>query len=189
MAQDRADDSYVIYAQLLKSGPIEWRGARRKQWLLEATTNAMPLEVSCAPVAEHAGMNRLAGPMEPHTSVQAPPERKTEWDEVLDDYDRHCHDVVQLDASELKTEIPVRLLNDKETQAFRANPIHPPAEFADGAGLHRFTQVYFNAHHTLALVEQGMWCGGLCGNWRWVVLEKKDGEWKPLPWVHTSMIS
>lgn len=189
MPQDREDDSYVIYAQLLKSGPIEWRTVSRKQWLLEATTNAMALDVSCGPVAEHPGMNRRFGGMEPHTAIQAPAERQTEWNEVLADYDRHCHDVIQLDVADLKTEIPVRLLNEDEKRLYRQNSEKPMDEFAEGAGLHRFTEVYFNAHHTLALVEQGMWCGMLCGNWTWVALEKKNGQWKMLPWSHMTMMS
>ncbi len=68
-------------------------------------------------------------------------------------------------------------------------PSNPSAEFADGAGLHRFTEVFFNANHTLALVEQGMWCGNLCGNWEWVVLERKGRQWQVLPWVHAFAMS
>jgi hypothetical protein len=50
--------------------------------------------------------------------------------------------------------------------------------------MHSFTAVYFNRAHTLAMTEIGMYCGGLCGNWRWVVLERANGEWHILPWVH-----
>ncbi len=134
-------------------------------------------------------MNRLTGGIEPHTAVQAPPDRQSEWNEVLADYDQHCHDVIQLDLHSFKTDLPIRLLNAGEKQEYRKNPRTPSAEFADGAGLHRFTEVFFNRNHTLALLEQGMWCGGLCGNWAWVVLEKRDGQWKTLPWVHTFMVS
>lgn len=38
MPGDRARDSYAIYSPLLKSGPVEWRNASRKQWLIEDTT-------------------------------------------------------------------------------------------------------------------------------------------------------
>jgi hypothetical protein len=189
MPADRAKDSYAIYSQLLKSGPIEWRNVGRKQWLIEDTTKAMPLDVSCGPVADHPGMNRHTGGMEPDTAVQAPADRQSEWNDVLADYDRHCHDVIQLDRQNFQTDLPVHLLNADDKRNFMKNPRQPPAEFAGGAGLHRFTEVYFNANHTLALVEQGMWCGGLCGNSTWVVLERKQEEWKMLPWVHTFMVS
>jgi hypothetical protein len=64
-----------------------------------------------------------------------------------------------------------------------------PDEFKGAAGMHSFTAVYFNRAHTLAMTEIGMFCGGLCGNWRWVVLERKDGQWQTLPWVTMSMVS
>jgi hypothetical protein len=52
------------------------------------------------------------------------------------------------------------------------------------AGLHRFTEVFFNANHTLALVEEGMWCGSLCGELdvggagaqRWPMADDAVGE-------------
>jgi hypothetical protein len=182
MPGDRAEDSYAIYSQLLKSGPVEWRDAPRRQWLIEDTTNAIPLDVACHPKADSIGMN-------PHDAVKAPDDRQTGWNEVLADYDRHCHDVIQLDLESFRIELPVRLLNAEDKRSFTKDPGTPPAEFAGGAGLHRFTQVFFNANHTLALVEQGMWCGSLCGNWAWVVLERREGRWQALPWVHTFSVS
>lgn len=146
--------------------------------------NAIPLDVACQPEPGGSSMD-----MNPHTAVQAPPDRQTEWNEVLADYDQHCHDVVQLDYHSFKTDLPVRLLNAQDKQNFHKNPSRPPAEFADGAGLHLFTEVFFNANHTLALVEQGMWCGSLCGNWTWVVLERREDQWQMLPWVYTSLVS
>jgi hypothetical protein len=184
MPGNRAQDSYAIYSHLLKSGPIEWRNADRKQWLIEDTTNAIPLDVACHPASEI-----MSAEMNPHDAVEAPKDRQNEWGEVLADYDQHCHDVIQLDLESFRTELPVRLLNAEEQRGFTKDPAKPPAEFADGAGLHRFTEVFFNANHTLALVEQGMWCGSLCGNWTWVVLERKEGRWQTLPWVHTFAVS
>jgi hypothetical protein len=184
MPGDRAEDSYAIYSQLLKRGPIEWRNASRKQWLIEETTNAIPLDDACHPAPEVNAMG-----MNPHDAVKAPEDRQVEWNEVLTDYDQHCHDVIQLNLASFKTELPVRLLNAEDKESFVKDPGRPPAEFADGAGLHRFTEVFFNANHTLALVEQGMWCGSLCGNWMWVVLERRKGRWEMTPWVHTFAVS
>jgi len=178
MPSDRDQDSYAIYSQLLKSGPIEWRDASRTQWLIEGTTTAMPLGATCHPAS---GIDPVA--MNPHDAVKPPKDRQAEWNEVLADYDQHCHDVIQLDGNNFKTDLPVRLLNPDEKLVFMKAPQEPPDEFADGAGLHRFTEVFFNPNHTLALVEQGMWCGVLCGNWEWVVLQRKDGKWQMLPWV------
>jgi hypothetical protein len=184
MPGERAEDSYAIYSQLLKSGPIEWRNVSRKQWLIEETTNALPLDAACQPASDVHGIG-----MNPHDVVKAPEDRQTEWKEVLADYDQHCHDVIRLDNQSFRTKVPVRLLSAEDQKRFRKNPINPPAEFADGAGLHRFTEVFFNANHTLALAEEGMWCGSRCGNWVWVVLERREGRWEVLPWVHTFAVS
>jgi hypothetical protein len=184
MSGDRAEDAYTIYSQLLTSGPIEWRNASRTQWLIEDTTNATPLDVACRPASEGDPMR-----MNPHDAVKAPEDRQAEWNEVLADYDQHCHDVIQLDRESFRTELPVRLLNAEDKQSFVKDPVRPPAEFADGAGLHRFTEAFFNTNHSLALVEQGMWCGVLCGNWTWVVLERREGRWEVLPWVHSFLVS
>jgi hypothetical protein len=180
MPADRAQDSYEIYSQLLKSGPIEWRDAERKQWLIEDTTNAVRLDADCG--AENTGMS-------PRGGVKAPEDRQSEWKGVLADYDQHCHDLIQLDRDSFRTELPVRLLNAEDKRRFESDPHRPPAEFADGAGLHQFTQVFFNANHTLAAVKEGMWCGSLCGNWTWVVLERRQDRWVVLPWTVLSEIS
>jgi hypothetical protein len=134
MPGDRAEDSYAIYSQLLKSGPIEWRNASRKQWLIEDTTNAIPLDAACQPASEANSME-----INPHDAVTAPEDRQAEWNEVLTDYDQHCHDVIQLDRESFRTQLPVRLLNTGDKKSFAKDLVSPPAEFADGAGLHRYT--------------------------------------------------
>ncbi|MDR3793175.1 MAG: hypothetical protein P4L03_07330 [Terracidiphilus sp.] len=182
MPADRAEDSYAIYSKLLKSGPIEWRSVKRSQWLVEDTTTAESLTFPCQPLAGSHQMN-------PHTAVQAPFDRQEEWLQLLADYDQHCHDVIQLEQSSFRTELPVRLLNAADQQKFRETLQNPPAIFADAAGLHQFSEVYFNPGHTLALVQQGMWCGYLCGNWTWVVLERKNNHWKILPWTRGSIVA
>lgn len=183
MPSDRAEDAYTIYSQLLTTGPIEWRDVKRAQWLIEDTTNGMPLDLPCRPASgADAAMN-------PHDAVKAPEDRQSEWNEVLADYDQHCHDVVQLDQGSFRTELPVRLLNAEDKQRYMGSLLQMPAEFADGAGLHQFSEVFFNADHTLALVEEGMLCGTLCGNWAWVALEHKEGRWQMLPWVCAAAIS
>ncbi|MGA7245938.1 MAG: hypothetical protein WBX19_22330 [Terracidiphilus sp.] len=178
MPSDRAEDSYAIYSQLLKRGPIEWRDVERQQWLIEDTTNAVRLDVDCG--AENTEMS-------PRGAVKAPEDRQAEWNEVLADYDQHCHDVIELDRDSFRTELPVRLLNAEDRRRF--NPQRPSAEFANGAGLHQFTQIFFNASHTLAAVREGMWCGPRCGNWMWVVLERRQGRWEMLPWVYSATFS
>nr|AOS95249.1 hypothetical protein [uncultured bacterium] len=180
----RAEDSYAIHSQLLTGGPIEWRDAKRRQWLINDTARALPLDQACDP-----GSKDEPTRMNPHRSVVAPEERQTEWNEVLADFDEHCHDVVRLDRSSFKTKLPIHLLDADDQKRFRENPLGPPEGFADGAGLHSFSEVFFNRTHTLALVSQSMWCGMLCASWTWVALERREGHWEQLPWVRTSVIS
>lgn len=192
MPQDRVADSYEIYSQLLPGNQIEWGNAPRSQWLVEDTTKAEPPDSPCA----------SGGMMNPHKAIQAPQARQAEFAEVLADFDAHCHDRYQLEASKLHVELPVRLLDKEARERYvsgvsgymppqnnimKAPPT--PDEFKGAVGMHSFTGVYFNRAHSLAMAEIGMYCGSLCGNWSWVVLERTNGHWQILPWVHMSVIS
>ncbi len=192
MPRDRAADSYEIYTQLLPGNQIEWGNVPRSFWLLEDTTKAVPPDSSCA----------TSGGMNPHSAIQPPQPRKADFAEVLADFDEHCHDRYLLDASAFHLKLPVKLLDDDARKRYVSHVMHfmpppdhimqappTPDEFKGAAGMHSFTPVYFNPAHTLAMTEIGMYCGGLCGMWRWVVLERKDGQWQPLPWVRTYTIS
>lgn len=171
---------------------LKWGNAPRSQWLVEDTTKAVPLDNPCA-----SGLN-----MNPHQSINPPQERQRDFAEVLADYDAHCHDRYQLDGSNLRLKLPVRLLDEDARERYvsgvsgymppgndimRAPPT--PDQFKGSAGMHSFTAVFFNRAHTLAMTEIGMYCGGLCGMWRWVVLERKNGEWQVLPWVVSFTVS
>jgi hypothetical protein len=196
MPTDREEASYAIYSKLLPGNQIEWGDAARTQWLLEDTTVAVPLEGVCA------SGGPMVGSMNPHQSVKPPQERQAEFAEVLADYDAHCHDRYQLDPSKFHLSLPIRMLDEEARKRYVNGVMHymPPAndimrapatpdEFKGAAGLHSFTAVYFNRTHTLAMTEIGMYCGGLCGMWRWVVLEKKNDQWHALPWVFGYTIS
>jgi hypothetical protein len=190
--QNRAADSYEIYSELLPGREIEWGDAPRSFWLIERTTKAEPLNSPCT----------AGGMMNPHEAIRAPQSEQTSFSEVLADFDRTCHDRYQLDASQFHLKLPVRLLDEEGKKRYvshvsgymppKSNIMQAPPtpeEFKGAAGLHSFTAVYFNSAHTLAMTEIGMYCGGLCGNWRWVVLERKNGQWEILPWTVMSAIS
>lgn len=196
MPADRVEDSYRIYSQLLPGDQIEWGDAQRSQWLMEDVTKAVTLDSPCA----SGGM--MAGSMNPHHSIKAPEARQAEFAEVLADFDAHCHDRYKLEAAKFGLKLPVQMLDEEARGRYVQGVMHymPPAndimrapatpdEFKGAAGMHSFTAVYFNSAHTMAMTEIGMYCGGLCGMWRWVVLEKKNGQWKVLPWVYGYTIS
>jgi hypothetical protein len=74
--------------------------------------------------------------------VKPPLNRQGEWNDLLADYDRHCHDVIQLDSKRFDVRSAVGLFDAHDARRYRAN-LTPPAEFSD-AGLHEFSEVYFN---------------------------------------------
>jgi len=192
MPQDRMADSYDIYSQLLPGDEIEWGNVPRSFWLMEDTTKAEPPDSPCS----------TGGMMNPHKAIQAPPEKQAAFAEVLADFDADCHDRYLLDASQFHLKLPVRLLDEEARKRYTGHVMNylppqnnimqappTPDEFKGAAGMHSFTAVYFNRSHTLAMTEIGMYCGGLCGNWRWVVLERRNKQWQILPWVRMSMMS
>ena len=64
------------------------------------------------------------------------------------------------------------------------------AHYHGAPGLSRFSQVYFNSHHTLAMVFANGWCGGLCAHSYWEILELDNGgAWKRLGWHTTDLMS
>jgi hypothetical protein len=47
--------------------------------------------------------------------------------------------------------------------------------------LFQLSRVFFNQKRTLALVEVSMTCGPACGEGRWRVLQKNNGQWENYP--------
>jgi len=59
----------------------------------------------------------------------------------------------------------------------------------DSGGFIILSAVGFNKTKTLGVVYTGSSCGGLCGLWRFHLLEKINGEWKEVPGVTCEMVS
>ncbi|SEF99421.1 hypothetical protein SAMN05421819_1602 [Bryocella elongata] len=196
MPADREADSYAIYSQLLPHGLIEWADAERTVWLVEdTTTTSVRSDEPCDPAPGEGGGGIS---MSPNRAIQVPPERELEWRALLADFDAHCHERLALSADRLQPGLPVHLMDEAAMARYRSTRMGVTQEqasqlnaheFDGAAGMHSFSEVYFTPDHRLALVHTGMWCGGLCGMWAWVVLEHVDGKWKPLPWVHSFTIS
>lgn len=55
-------------------------------------------------------------------------------------------------------------------------------QYPDSSGFVDLSAVGFNADKSVAVVSKGRWCGSLCGEGRYYVLQKKDGKWIPLKW-------
>jgi hypothetical protein len=192
MPPDRAEDSYAIYSTLLPLGETADRPATFLA-VQDATITAVQPDAPCAvPEATDAMSRARSGGMNPHVNVTAPKGDRQDYDEVLADFDAHCHERLALTAESWRTRVPVHLLNETEQSEFRTtrNTQNPAAEKYKGTpALFAFSQIYFNTHHTVALVYATHWCGGLCGQGFWVAFQKENGAWKRLDWSAVSWIS
>ena len=187
MPQDRAADSYRIYSLLLPVGELANPGWPRDMWLLSDTTiSIVPPDQPCLSV------NVDGVDMNPHSAIEVPGERRQDFAEMLEDFDLRCHERLHLTAEAFNLVVPLRLLDQSEQEEFirlRFDPSGGPdadvitARYKGAPGISRFSEVYFNAHHTLAMVYANGWCGGLCAQSYWQVVELQDGlPWKRLGW-------
>ena len=191
MSAERSADSYAIYSSLLPLG--ETAGWKASFYAVrDSTVASLPPNAPClVPPAKSALDRARTGSMNPHTAVTPPEEQRTDYEDILIDFDSHCHDRYVLEAGNWTTKLPVRLLSDQQQAQFVTSRFKAAANdtFAGAASLYGFSAVYFNAHHTTALVYATHVCGGLCGEGFWIALEKKSGTWKPLRWNAASWIS
>jgi hypothetical protein len=188
MPADRVADSYKIYSSLLPLGETAGPGWPHDVLLVQdMTITVIPLDQKCN--------DPLSATMNPHQAVHPTDDRRQDFAEILQDFDHHCHERLILDPNSWKVAIPVRLLNAQEQKEFQStrmnsNPNTPAAQKFKGApALYAFSQLYFNAHHTVALVYATHWCGGLCGQGFWIAFALENGRWKPLRWNATTWIS
>lgn len=193
MPADRAADSYAIYSSLIPLGETAGKDWPHDYWLVQdATVAVVPADQACRP----APSRQDQFDMNPNVGVHPTKDREKDFAEILDDFDAHCHDRVALSATAWQTTAPVRLLAPAEQQEFRATRETVVGANSDVAkkyngapALYAFSEVYFNLHHTVALVYATHWCGGLCGQGFWVALALEDGQWKQLKWDTTTWIS
>lgn len=76
----------------------------------------------------------------------------------------------------LQVEKPYRIVS---SEALSALPDHPQS----AVSYVRMSPVGFNREKTQAIVYVESSCGGLCGSWRFHLLEKVDGNWHAVPVV------
>jgi hypothetical protein len=92
--------------------------------------------------------------------------------------------------------IPKRyeLLTPAEAASFMDPRRNPPdralqERFAGATDLITLGNVYFNSSRTVAAVKMFAWCGRLCGQGTWRVLQKENGEWKDRDWVSCTRLA
>jgi hypothetical protein len=191
ISPDRAEDSYAIYSQLLPLGetaswPASYYDVR------DTTITAVQSDSPCSIPSGTAPIDRVRGGMNPHVAVSPAERDRQDYEEILADFDTHCHERLTLSADFWKAKLPVQLLNEEEQSEFmdsRHSNSVTAEKYKGSAALYAFSQVYFNAHHTTAMVYATHWCGGLCGEGFWIAFARENGLWKQIHWRSISWIS
>lgn len=192
MPDNRAADSYAIYSVLMPVGETAGKNWTRKLWLVRDTTQAfIPLNEPCKPTT--AKQTPPDSPTNPHVAVTPSEDRRRDYEEILEDWDSHCHDRLLLDRDAWHTSVPVLLLNEQAQSDFqvrRNSDVSGVVDPYEGApALYGFSMVLFNKAHNVAMVYATQWCGGWCGDGLWVALALEEGQWKRLRWDSVYSIS
>jgi hypothetical protein len=199
MPTDRAADSYRIYSMLMPVGRA--RGSQTTAELLlvaDTTTTMVQPDQPCNPPDNPA--TRVRNSFNPYFAVHPSPDQPNDYAELLQDFDQHCHDRIKLTADSFSLPVPLHVLTEAEQKEFRETRVGPRqldkvdpaiiAKYKGARSLSSFSEVYFNAHHTVAMVFVRNWCGSLCGTGGWDFFSLKDGQWTRLfGWTSPGVIS
>lgn len=106
---------------------------------------------------------------------------------AIDDYIK-VNQTKWLLQEKFKIEIPYKLV-DSKTIISIINPLTEKEnwkefykQYPDSGGFIDLSAVGFNADKSVAVVSKGRWCGRLCGEGDYYVLQKKGGKWIALQW-------
>lgn len=197
MPHDRAYDSYKIYSLILadaKDAYYRVHVVPPARFLAQDTTIAPPsVEEDCkSPQAQRRRHEALHG-----DGPNRDTNHQRDFDEILDDLDVHCHDIVALDLIPLDfSDFPAQLITYQEvvrrvTSGITTSGItlsSLPAicgqlpSPALGSGIFRFSEVYFNIPHTMAAVFVETREDICRGQRKWLAFQLRDGQWYPFHW-------
>lgn len=79
-----------------------------------------------------------------------------------------------------KTQLAVIKENDPHNGVKKRTPVNANMDQALKRGLFAVSEIAFDKSRTRAILSHSFVCGGLCGNGRVWLLEKKDGVWKKM---------
>jgi hypothetical protein len=186
MPFDRTAESYQIYSQLilLMKDPDPHK-QHRFAAVRDETAPVVPRGQPCWANPGSSEALEFDWSMNPHLSVHPPDDARKDFEEILGDFDARCHQQMQLQPQSFHTDWPVHVLSPAEQDDFRAalNPgSTAAAEYHDVLALFSFSEVFFNANHTVALVYVNASCGAMCGEGLWVAFGLRDNQWRPLRW-------
>ena len=192
----RAEASRKVYSQIFESLERRDHSIAPGFWVVpDISLRMADPEVPCKLVHHDQllqGSDWLAHTLNPHEAVKAPADRERDLRELLDDFDRHCHDLIEFDASDFETAFHVYLLNEQDQKGAPQPRDGPPlldpntvwvpvlpkpqSEIVKAQGYARVGEVFFNRRHTVAMVLTQ------AGSIFWTVLELRGGVWQPVRW-------
>lgn len=178
MPDERAADSYAIYSMLAPGPVLEHMPPGQTQtWAIADTT------ISTSD----------RNPVPPQGQLKPPPRpnRKKAFEEAVADFEANQYLRIHLTRDGFHLEHPFALLTPEQVQQLRDAKSSPAAsssqaEWSGYPGITFFSEVYFDTHHSIALVYRSEWCAHLCSAGSWIYLERRPGN--PSHWVQQSGI-
>ncbi|HEX4007234.1 MAG TPA: hypothetical protein VHX60_13745 [Acidobacteriaceae bacterium] len=169
MPDDRAQDSYAIYAMLVPGEELQHMPPEQSaRWAIASVT------------VNTADRNPA---VPPQGQLKPPPDNPRGFNEAVEDFAVNQNFRVQLTSKPLHIDHAFSLLSPDDVQALRAGKSAPAvssedqSQWAGYPGVTYFSEVYFDRKHLAALVYQNDWCAHLCSAGSWIYLEKQGGHW------------
>jgi hypothetical protein len=167
--RERENDIYRIYSFLMTSPRTSHGADDNPRYLVAESTRSETAQQPC---------------------VRPPKDREAEFREVLTDFEARKATPRTL-KRQLSIRKPYEFLTVEQVKTFqnerdwpRPNPRRPNAQFEGVTDLFILADVYFSKNGRLAMTAVSSWCGGLCGQHEWKVLEKlPTGVWQVQPWI------
>jgi hypothetical protein len=170
MPADRADDSYAIYSMLMPGQEFASMAPEQNaRWAISAVTVNEDDRNPAVP---------------PQGQLKPPPDHPRGFQEAVGDYQANRFLRVQLTQPPFRIVHPFSLLAPGDVSELRAAKTSPTAssetqsQWAGYPGITFFSEVYFDTHHTAALVYMNDWCAHLCASGSWIYLEKQGTQWQ-----------
>jgi hypothetical protein len=167
MPPDRAADSYAIYSVLMPGAPFDSMSGQSQRWAIADTT---------------INISDMNPAVPPEGQLKPPDDHPRRFHEAVKDFEARKYQRLQL-TQQLQLAQPYDLLNADQVAELRRAKTAVDAgselqeKYASYPGVTFFSQVFFNAGHTAALVYMNNWCANLCQQGQWVYLEKHGGNW------------
>jgi hypothetical protein len=170
---DRRADAYAVYSAVLARPTLNHPDTSSK-YLIAAATG-------------------IAQEGHPEACFDFPRDYASSIREILADAVRFSGRPFRLERA-ISIRKPYELLSPAEAASFMDPRRNPPdralqERFAGATDLITLGNVYFNAARTVAAVKIFVWCGRLCGQGTWRVLERRDGEWEDRDWVSCTRLA